>query len=78
MKNQRMIFWMILFGFGIWISCRKMDRLVERTVNNESRFFNEHRSDEPVVQAVTQFVKGQNDKYNFVERLVKQTWLSIL
>jgi hypothetical protein len=56
-------------------SCRKTDRPApEVTYNNEleQKFFNSHASSNPMVRSITSFVKGQNNKYHFVENLVKQ------
>jgi hypothetical protein len=38
----------------------------------ETKFFTSRQSSEPLVQSVTKFVKGQNNKYQFVENLEKQ------
>lgn len=69
-----MIFCVCGLSFLVFHSCRKTDRIneISSTINaqQESKFFNEHKSTEPLVQAITRFVKGQNEKYHFVKNIV--------
>lgn len=53
-------------------SCRKIDYQTKRTNESEERFFNGHKSGEPLVLSITHFMKRQNDKYGFVGKTVKQ------
>ena len=57
----------------IFISCRKIDRL---TINEnpiarlENGFFTNHAPTDPVVKAVLEFVKRENEKKHFVPNLI--------
>lgn len=64
----------ILAGLLVYISCRKIDRQPDEstTSSTESKFFSSHPSSDPLVQAINQFVKKENNKYHFVDKLVKQ------
>ena len=75
MKFNRLLFpGIILAGLLVYISCRKIDRQTDKPVNTstESKFFTNHASSNSLVQAITQFVKGENSRYKFVDKLVKQ------
>ncbi len=75
MKFNRLLFpGLILTGLLVYISCRKVDRQPDEPSTSliESKFFTNHVSPNPLVQAITQFTKGQNNKYQFVDKLVKQ------
>jgi hypothetical protein len=56
------------------VSCRKVDKIESSEQNNatsalSARFFDSHKTDNPIVNKVNKFVKGQNEKYNFLEDL---------
>ena len=73
--KQLFVFAAFLALVGIYISCRKTDQ-VNRSVIPDSqadlKFFSEHRSSDPLVIALSQFVKNENAKYGFVNKLVKK------
>jgi hypothetical protein len=60
----------------MWAACRKTDSQSGAENSSpsvkESRFFSEHRSVNPQVDAITQWIKQENDKKNFVGQTVKQ------
>lgn len=53
-------------------SCKKTDSFAVNTDKEYSKFFNEHTSSSAVVQAVAGFVKRENDKYDFTDRIIQQ------
>jgi hypothetical protein len=58
-----------------YISCRKNDVeqvTAQQRESTESRFFNSHRSQDPVETAIVGFVKRRNSKTHFVEETVKR------
>jgi Bacterial EndoU nuclease len=77
MKIKAKIYLFLMVAVLIWAACRKTDS--QQTANNqttpsvnETRFFGEHRSSNPQIEAISQWVKQQNDKKNFVTQTVKQ------
>ncbi|HVT83547.1 MAG TPA: hypothetical protein VHD35_00020 [Chitinophagaceae bacterium] len=58
----------------IVISCRKISQQAEEAKANELaiKFFTGHRSSDPVITAAENFVKQQNEKYNFLNSLTKR------
>jgi hypothetical protein len=74
-KFRFKFFLFILAGATVYAACRKTDQPVNQqpTENQATRFFSGHASNDPFVQSITQFVKRENEKYNFVEKLIKQT-----
>jgi hypothetical protein len=61
----------------IWIACRKTDtrpqeNVVPSTPIKESRFFTEHRSTNPQVQGIMQWLQAKNTNKNFVTKTVNQ------
>ncbi|GEM_PF-2034408 len=68
-------FILILVSGSILIQgCRKIDRQVEENTisETENKFFNEHRSDDPLVQAINIYFKTFNSKHQFVGKTVNQ------
>jgi hypothetical protein len=68
---------LILLTGLIYVACRKTDRLISEPKNTarheiEDKFFNSKNSTEPLVQSITKFIKKQNDKLHFVEKVVNQ------
>jgi uncharacterized membrane protein YgcG len=65
---------LLLFTFSaiIFYACKKTDSTTEPKDNSlvESRFFNEHVSSAPQVAAIAGFLKRQNEKDPFIEKLV--------
>lgn len=64
----------MLTSLTIYAACRKTDQPnIDRPVESPvTRFFNSNTSSTPLVQAITKFVKDQNNQFNFVGKLVKQ------
>jgi hypothetical protein len=58
----------------IVISCRKISQQAEEAKANELtiKFFTGHCSSDPVITAAENFVKHQNEKYNFLNSLTKR------
>jgi hypothetical protein len=63
-----------LVGILAFISCRKIDRQLGEvtSVNPQSKFFTEHASNKPLVQAINQYFKRLNNMENFVEKTIKK------
>jgi hypothetical protein len=61
-----------LIAAGVYTACRKTDQTVRinDTTDKKARFFTDKQSGDPLVQAITQFAKQENDKYNYVEHLI--------
>jgi hypothetical protein len=75
MKINRLILLMIILaGMAVYFGCRKIDRQIDKTAVslNESKFFSNHASSNPLVQALTGFVKRENNKYHFVDKWITQ------
>jgi hypothetical protein len=76
MKFKVKIHLFLIAAVLIWAACRKTDSKPDTNEQapsvKESRFFSEHRSSNPQVAAITQWVKQQNDKQNFVTQTIKQ------
>lgn len=59
-------------------ACRKTDRLsngAEKEKINSEKFFKAHQSANSVIIAAQQFVKNQNDRYHFVENIIRKIGL---
>jgi hypothetical protein len=75
MKFNRLLFLGVtLAGLLVYISCRKVDRQPDKPINTsvESKFFNSHRSSDPLETSLVGFLKRENDKKHFVEPTIKQ------
>jgi hypothetical protein len=76
MKFKVKIYLFLVATVLIWAACRKTDSKPGTNEQapsvNETRFFSEHRSANQQVEAITQWVKQQNDKQNFVTQTIKQ------
>src|SRR5688572_22288687 len=65
----------MLIGMLIFVSCRKVETLQQdQSTPNvlEETFFNSHRTADPTEKAYVNFLKGKNEKLNFVEKTIKQ------
>jgi hypothetical protein len=75
-KQLRIIATIIVCSFGVIFiinSCRKYDRIVERMHRDNTRlFFNVPNSVLPIVKKVATFIKKQNDKDQFIDRIAKR------
>jgi hypothetical protein len=63
--------------FLLWSACRKVDQQPARDEGStpaikESRFFTEHRSTNPQVQSIMQWLQNKNAKKDFVTQTSKQ------
>lgn len=57
------------------ISCRKIDHIIEKeepTIKSESGFFTSHLPKDSLVKSVLNFVKRENEKHQFVNKLIKK------
>ena len=65
---------LVLVSLLIYISCRKIDQKLDAIINtnSESKFFNSHRSSDPIESALVAFIKKENLKSHFVEKTIKQ------
>ena len=75
MKLHRLLIpGLILVGLLVYTSCRKIDRQADQpvNVNPESRFFKSHRSSDPLEEALVNFIKRENDKNPFIDKVIKQ------
>ena len=65
---------LLLAALLIYISCRKIDREDNNysSQNIESKFFTAYRSADPLETSLVNFIKRENDKKHFVDRIVKQ------
>lgn len=72
--NRLLLLGISLAGIFIYVSCRKIDKEVEKiSVNDlEKKFFKSHAPDNPLVIALNNFLQKENTKYHFVEKTVKQ------
>lgn len=63
-----------LAGVLMYTACRKTDQPINRPAppGNEEQFFTRHASNLPRVQSIVQFMQRENDKYHFVNNLVKK------
>lgn len=69
------IIWILgLLGIlgAIIFSCQKIDIQKTNSSRNEERFFNTHKSSNPLVIAVSNYMKNENSKSPFVEKVVNQ------
>ncbi len=73
-KFRVKLFLFLLAGATVYTACRKTDQpVIQHSPENQvTQFFSGHASSDPLVQKITQFVKRENEKYNFVEKLIKQ------
>lgn len=75
-RLRTLVSFLLIFALGIIIinACRKTDqRAEENTISEtENKFFNEHRSDDPLVQAINIYFKKFNSKHQFVGKTVNQ------
>ncbi|MDI9365587.1 MAG: hypothetical protein QM541_11600 [Flavobacterium sp.] len=56
-----------------FISCRKTDLFPnDVTSTSENKFFNTHRSADPIEKGIVEFVKRENDKKHFLEKTADQ------
>ena len=70
-KIKQLLLLVLFFAVTGYMACRKMDSLTTEEPSpqvKESRFFNEHKSSNPQVQGIADYVKRQNDKLGFVEK----------
>jgi hypothetical protein len=75
MQQYRFKFFLfVLVAATIYAACRKTDSQAEKpvSVNQQSRFFDSHRSADPLEKALVSFIKNQNDKKGFVDKVIKQ------
>ena len=75
MTNYKInLYFLVLTIVTIFVSCRKTGEQSNTilTLSNDSKFFTNHASINPLVQAITRFSKGQNNKFHFVDKLVEQ------
>jgi hypothetical protein len=74
MKFNRLLLGLILTGVVSYISCRKIDRQPDKPINAnpQSKFFNSHRSSDPLETALVNFIKRENDKSPFIDKVIKQ------
>lgn len=59
----------------ILVSCRKIDHISLREkpiVTTESRFFEDHTPQDTLVKSILGFVKRENEKHQFVNKLIKK------
>ncbi|HMU46578.1 MAG TPA: hypothetical protein PKC72_09430 [Chitinophagaceae bacterium] len=74
--NSIVTFAVLLFacisGIALINGCRKTDRIenIPSVNNTEKRFFNEHQSSDPLVQAINKFFVRKNETEHFVEKTV--------
>ena len=64
---------LIVIGLLTYVACRKTDRqqITEKNVSAiEEKFFNSHRTSDPIEKALVDFIKNKNDKEHFVEKTV--------
>ena len=64
-----------LIALVLVISCRKIDQLViseKPVVTLETRFFTEHAPNDTLVKSVLGFVKRENEKHQFVSKLINK------
>jgi hypothetical protein len=61
-----------LIAACVYTACRKTDQTVNVNSKEDKtfRFFKEKQSDDPLVQAITQFALRENKKNNYVENLI--------
>jgi hypothetical protein len=73
-KFRFKVFLFVLTIATVYAACRKTDQSADKPLAEgiESRFFSRHASANPLVKAITAFAKKENEKYSFVERMVKQ------
>lgn len=75
-RNSIVTFAVLLFvcisGIALINGCRKTDRIenIPSVNNTEKRFFNEHQSSDPLVQAINKFFSRKNETKHFVEKTV--------
>lgn len=73
---RTLVSFLLIFVIGIIIinACRKTDQQAqENTISvTENKFFNEHRSDDPIVQTINIYFKKFNNKHQFVGKTVNQ------
>ena len=72
--NRLLLLGILSAGILAYISCRKIDRQLDEPVSTdiESKFFNSHRSSDPLEAVLIGFIKRENDKNHFVEKVIKQ------
>lgn len=68
---------MVVFAMAIFFSCTKTDDALRptaeaTTAETEQRFFTQHRSNDPVENALVNYIKQQNNQLHFVEKTVRQ------
>ena len=67
---------LIILTIVLFVACKKMDSLItapKQDANRiEEKFFNSHRTADPVENALVNFIKRKNDSLHFVEKTVKQ------
>ena len=71
MKARKFLWLLPVLAVVGYVACRKTDRLTTEDPSpqvKESRFFSEHKSSNPQVQGIADYVKRQNDKLGFVEK----------
>lgn len=58
-----------------WMACRKSDMDMEKQQSknmNVLKFFTQHQSADPYIRAVTGCIQRKNEKYGFVDKIIKQ------
>jgi len=64
---------LFILSMVLFMACHKMDVSVENLpVESLSKFFDERTSSNPAVKAASNFIKAENNKYHFVDGIVKQ------
>ncbi len=73
-KFRFRIFLFILVAATVYAACRKTDQSLHQSnaVNHKDRFFSRHASADPQIQVLVQYVKTENEKYGFVEKIIRQ------
>lgn len=75
MKARKLLWLLPMLAVVGYTACRKTDSRATEEPSlqvKKSKFFNEHTSTNPQVQGLMKYVQRENEKYQFVENVVKQ------
>jgi hypothetical protein len=63
----------VLVAAVVYVACRKEDRVTQVPLNNASAiFFNDHRPNDPIVEHIAEYMKRENKKYKFVDKMIER------
>jgi len=71
------IFFVCLIGMYI-ISCRKIDRTISNShLSSADKFLSLPSNASPSIKRIADFIKQQNDRYNFLDKIIKEQGIPV-